>query len=303
MAGAARAPRSTNPPTRFAPDTRVTVPPTDRRPVPKNSGGTVGNRRTGPSSSRPFAALAGQRAANGVEPSRALRTRFVPAKPRGAVLLLHGGRSEGLTPPPLLNLPGARMRPFGSAILRTTAGQATLLATVHYRYRGWNGSRTDPVHDAITALDELARLAPSVPVVLVGHSMGARAALRAAGHRHVRGVVALAPWCPPGEPVAHLRDRDVIFLHDEQDRVTDAQDSWEFLRRARHAGARTCGISMPRGGHAMLRDARSWHRLTAVLTAGVLGTTPLPPGVTAAAPGDDPVLTADRFLSELRREP
>ncbi|MFD5074220.1 alpha/beta fold hydrolase [Streptomyces sp. NPDC058371] len=247
--------------------------------------------------------MAGQNGAKGVEPPHALRTRFVPAEPRGAVLLLHGGRSEALTPPPLLNLPRARMRPFGSAILRTTAGQDTLLATVHYRYRGWNGSRTDPVHDAFTALDELELLAPSVPVVLVGHSMGARAALRAAGHRHVRGVVALAPWCPPGEPVTQLRDRDVIFLHDEQDPVTDAQGSWEFLRRSREAGARTCGISMPRGRHAMLRDARAWHRLTAALTTGVLGTTPLPPSVTAAPSGDDTVLTADRVLSELRREP
>ncbi|WP_438949092.1 LLM class flavin-dependent oxidoreductase, partial [Streptomyces harbinensis] len=38
-----------------------------------------------------------------------------------------------------------------------------------------------------------ARLGP-VPVVLVGHSMGGRAALRAAGHPAVTGVVALAPW-------------------------------------------------------------------------------------------------------------
>ncbi|MFV0131163.1 alpha/beta hydrolase [Streptomyces sp. HMX112] len=213
---------------------------------------------------------------------RSLRPRVVPPAPRGAVLLLPGGRADALTPPPLLNLPAARMRPFGSAILRSVGKERVLLATVRYRYRGWNGSRTDPVHDANEALDELTSLAPLGPVVLVGHSMGARAALRVAAHPRVSGVVALAPWCPPGEPVAHLRDTQVIVLHDERDRVTSARSAWDFVRRAHRTGARSCGVSMPRGGHAMLQDAGDWHQLTAFLAAGVLGERALPPGLTAA---------------------
>ncbi|MBT2526840.1 alpha/beta fold hydrolase [Streptomyces sp. ISL-99] len=232
---------------------------------------------------------------------RALRPRAVPPAPRGSVLLLHGGRSDALTPPPLLNLPSARMRPFGTAILRAAGKDDVLLASVRYRYRGWNGSRTDPVHDAYEALDQLKLLAPLRPVVLVGHSMGARAALRVAEHSHVSGVVALAPWCPPSEPVAHLRNKHVIVLHDEQDRVTDAQDSWDFVRRARSAGANACAIAMPRGGHAMLRDAGTWHRLTAALTAGILGVLPLPAGVKAAQAGDDAVLSARGVLQEVPR--
>ncbi|MFE9395342.1 alpha/beta hydrolase [Streptomyces flavidovirens] len=229
---------------------------------------------------------------------RSLRPRVVPPAPRGAVLLLHGGRSDALTPPPLLNLPGARMRPFGSAILRSVPKGNVLLATVRYRYRGWNGSRTDPVHDAYEALEELKSLAPLRPVVLVGHSMGARAALRVAGHSHVSGVVALAPWCPPGEPVTHLRTKHVYVLHDERDRVTSARDSWDLVRRARHAGARACGISMPRGGHAMLRGAGDWHRLTAFLAASLLSQTALPGGLTAAeALGE--VYEGGRLLREL----
>lgn len=232
---------------------------------------------------------------------RSLRLRAVPPTSRGAVLLLHGGRSDALTPPPLLNLPSARMRPFGTAILRATSEHDVLLASVRYRYRGWNGSRSDPVHDAQEALDELKLLAPLRPVVLVGHSMGARAALRVAEHSHVSGVVALAPWCPPGEPVAHLKNKQLIVLHDEQDRVTNAHDSWDLVRRARSAGAQACGVTMPRGGHAMLRDAGTWHRLTAALTAGILGAKSLPSCLTKKRADDSAVVSADRVLKELPR--
>ncbi|MGR4852480.1 alpha/beta fold hydrolase [Streptomyces sp. LARHCF252] len=67
------------------------------------------------------------------------------------------------------------------------------------------GSRLGPIRsrggsgharDARRALGELARRAGDVPVVLVGHSMGGRAALRAADAPQVRAVPALAPWCP-----------------------------------------------------------------------------------------------------------
>ncbi|MGC5344057.1 alpha/beta fold hydrolase [Streptomyces sp. DT24] len=201
---------------------------------------------------------------------RALRLRTSPATPRTAALLLHGGTSESLAPPSALNLPGVRMWPFGRAILRAAPTGDVLLGTVRYRHRGWNGERTDPLHDAHDALDALTALTPPVPTVLVGHSMGGRAALRAAEHPYVTGVVALAPWCPPGEPVAHLRGKHVIILHDPRDRVTSADESWDFLHRAEQAGALTQAVPMPRGGHTMLRDGNSWHRLTAALTLGLL---------------------------------
>ncbi|MGV9316702.1 alpha/beta fold hydrolase [Streptomyces sp. NPDC003691] len=190
---------------------------------------------------------------------------------------MHGGRADSLAPPPLLNLPELRMRPFTRMLDQDPLFADILVASVRYRLRGWNGHRADPVRDAGRALEELRDIAGPLPTVLVGHSMGARAALRAADDPHVLGVVALAPWCPPGEAVAHLAGRTVMALHDEADRITSATDTWNYLARANSAGARVRGIRMPRGHHAMIRDARLWHRLTTACTATVLGLT-APPG-------------------------
>ncbi|MEV7566977.1 alpha/beta fold hydrolase [Streptomyces tanashiensis] len=200
----------------------------------------------------------------------ALLVRSAPAVPTAAVLLLHGGRAEGPEPPPALNLPALRMRPFAGAVTRAVRGRGVLVAEVRYRHRGWNGARADAARDAEAALGRLREQTGPVPVVLLGHSMGGRAALRVAGDPAVRGVVALAPWCPADEPVDHLGGRRLYLLHDETDRVTSARQSWEFVRRAREAGADAAGIPMPTGGHAMLRGADLWHRRAAELTAALL---------------------------------
>ncbi|WP_406186904.1 alpha/beta fold hydrolase [Streptomyces sp. NBC_01006] len=209
-------------------------------------------------------------------PTGALVLHRVPQDPTAAVLLLHGGRAEGLDAPPRANLPGLRMRPFARAIAGAGSARGVVVAEVRYEHRGWNGNRADPVHDVWQALRELCCVAGPLPVVLVGHSMGGRAALRAAADPLVRAVVGLAPWCPPGEPVLHLGDTAVVLLHDEADRVTDAQGSWDYVRRARARGARAAGIAMPHGGHAMLRRAADWHRVTTDTTLGLLGLAPLP---------------------------
>ncbi|MGW7074843.1 alpha/beta hydrolase [Streptomyces sp. NPDC054866] len=201
------------------------------------------------------------------------------AKPRAAVLLLHGGREHGTTSPPPWNLPGARLRLFEGAIRRSTSEGAVLMGRVRYRVRGWNGERQDAARDARRALRDLELLTGDVPTVLVGHSMGARAALSAAGDPLVRGVVGLAPWCPTGEPVAHLRGRRVVLLHGDQDRTTDPRSSLDFAARAGAAGADAATVLMHGGDHAMLRRATAWHDLTGRTVAGLLGLAELPPAI------------------------
>ncbi|WP_455354256.1 alpha/beta fold hydrolase [Streptomyces sp. SYSU K217416] len=224
-------------------------------------------------------------------PGPALVVERTAEPPRAAVVLLHGGRADGLEPPTRWNLPGARMRPFTRAIARATAADGVVLAQVRYRHRGWNGGRGDAARDARRALDELTRVTGPVPVVLVGHSMGGRAALRVAGHPAVRAVVGLAPWCPPGEPVEQLAGRRIVLLHGDRDRVTDPRETWAFEERARAAGAESCALRMPGGDHAMLRGAGAWHALTTRIVTGLLGLGPLPPEVAERFAGATTPLT------------
>ncbi|WP_240653657.1 alpha/beta fold hydrolase [Streptomyces sp. AcE210] len=210
------------------------------------------------------------------DPRSALVAPVAVEPPRAAVILLQGGRSEGTDAVPRLSLAGARMRPFARAVERACEGRGLLVGSVRYRCRGWNGDREDPLRDTLRALDELAVRAGDVPTVLVGHSMGGRAALRAGGHRLVQGVVGLAPWCPDGEPVTQLRGRRVVLLHGDRDRTTDPAASVDYADRACAAGAEACTLLMPGGDHAMLRQAGSWHRQTGRIVSGLLGFAPLP---------------------------
>ncbi|MET8686817.1 alpha/beta fold hydrolase [Streptomyces sp. NPDC004732] len=203
-----------------------------------------------------------------------------PETPRAVVLLLHGGREHGTSTPPPWNLPSLRMRPFARAIRRAYGARDVAVGRVRYRCRGWNGERADAARDARRALDELAPRIGDAPVVLVGHSMGARAALSAAGHPSVLAVVGLAPWCPTGEPVAQLRGRGVVLLHGDRDGTTDPAQSVDYVARAAAAGATAGLVPMSGSGHAMLRNAPAWHALTTATVGGLLDLGPLPDAVT-----------------------
>lgn len=213
---------------------------------------------------------------------RGLVMRRSAAAPEAAVLVLHGGREHGMSRPSRLNAPGLRMRPFVRALARATEGRRVVLAEARYRHSGWNGERADAARDAAEALAELNRRTGGAPVVLVGHSMGGRAALRVAGTAGVVGTVGLAPWCPPGEPVAQLSAARLVFLHAEADRTTSPEESLRMAERARAEGAEVCRFVLPGGDHAMLRQAAVWHTLTTRAVCGLLGLTALPPEVAAA---------------------
>lgn len=207
---------------------------------------------------------------------RALHWRVRPEAARAAILVLHGGEEHNDARPGRLNLPLLRMHGFLRGLTRATARADVAIGTVRYRHRGWNGERADAARDATAALDELAALLGPVPTVLVGHSMGGRAALRAGGHPCVTGLVALAPWCPAEDPCEQLAGRDVLMLHGDRDTVTPPADTRAFAARSRAAGARVCGYTVTGSGHAMLQRVPDWHRATTRLATALLGLHPLP---------------------------
>ncbi|MER6465260.1 alpha/beta fold hydrolase [Streptomyces sp. NPDC001288] len=185
-----------------------------------------------------------------------------------AVITLHGGRADGYQTSRPWHLAALRMHPVLRAAASAVSLDDAVLAQVRYRHRGWN--QGDPLQDTYRALDELERLAGPVPALLIGHSMGGRAALRAASRPQVRGVVALAPWLPPGEPTGHLRGKRAVVLHGTRDRITSADASADYVRRARTQQTRAGIILVRRGDHAMLRRSPLWHRTVAELVGGLL---------------------------------
>ncbi|PWI16873.1 alpha/beta hydrolase [Streptomyces sp. Act143] len=221
-----------------------------------------------------------------------LVSHLLPARPRAAVLLLHGGRASDLTSSRPWHPAALRMRPFLRAVGAALPHEDVVLAGVRYRLRGWNGTRADPVPDTLDALDRLAELAGPVPTVLVGHSMGGRAALHAAGHPQVRAVLALAPWWPPGEPVRQLAGRHVVVLHGERDRITSPADSAACVRRARATAAGAAMAVVRDGDHAMLRRHRFWHRTAADVVAHLIDPAGRPDPLPAQCygPGTVPLL-------------
>jgi dienelactone hydrolase len=205
-----------------------------------------------------------------------LVVRSEPPRPRAAVLVLHGGRATHTGPARPWHLAALRMAPFARAVSAALPHGEVLVAQVRYRLRGWNDPRADPVRDTERALRDLGERVGPVPTVLLGHSMGGRAALRAAGHLQVTGVVALAPWWPSAEPVEHLAGRHVIALHGDHDRVTSPAESAACIRRAQHTALRA-GLAVVGGGdHAMLRRRDFWHRTASTLVAHLLDPAAVP---------------------------
>lgn len=187
------------------------------------------------------------------------------------MVVAHGGQEASTEPTAATQLAVLRMIPVTRAI-RRALGDSSGIRVLRPRFavRGWNGDTASPVSDLTALLDSIRARHDTVPVTLVGHSMGARAALRAAGHPSVRAVAALAPWVPPGEPVTQLAGRRVLLAHGNRDTVTSPRDTWAFAERARQV-TRVTAVEVGRGEHAMLRRARLWHTLAAEFARSSFG--------------------------------
>ncbi len=194
---------------------------------------------------------------------------------RAVALVLHGGRSRSHARVTAFQLAVLRMRPFATALRRAGKSEGLAVATLRFRVRGWNGAERSPVADATWALDQLAARFPGAPIALVGHSMGGRTAMYAAGHDAVRAVVGLAPWIESGDPVSQLRARRVLIAHGALDRMTDPSASAAYARSAESVAASVTYVSIEADKHAMLHRPRVWTELTTGFVLAVLcGRTP-----------------------------
>lgn len=201
--------------------------------------------------------------------------------PTSVALFCHGGTADSISPPRDGALSLVRMRAIQHAVRDRLQEQGIEAWLLRYRVAGWNGTRADAARDAEWALDEVGRRYGDLPVVLVGHSMGGRAAIRAAGRDNVRAVCALAPWVPPGDPVDQLRGKTVVIAHGRADRWVPAKGSYDFALRAKHVTPQTARLTLP-GGHSMLRRAHAWHDLVREVVVAGLGLEPFGPLLTNA---------------------
>ncbi|MEP7024401.1 MAG: alpha/beta fold hydrolase, partial [Actinomycetota bacterium] len=189
---------------------------------------------------------------------------------RGVVVVVHGGQSVSTAPTSPTQLGVLRMLPLVRAIRRQLRSTGSVVWQPRLQVRGWNGAAASPVADLAGLLDEIPASIGQVPIVLVGHSMGARAVLRAAGHPHVSAVAGLAPWVPPGEPTEQLAGRRVLLVHGDADRTTSPPETWSYAEQAR-AVTTTATIEIRGGEHALLRRVGLWHRIAADFARSSLG--------------------------------
>lgn len=194
------------------------------------------------------------------------------------VLVLHGGRANSVESGERKRLTYRRMVPFARHLARS----GLPVHLLRYRVRGWNAPARDALLDARWATAELARRHPGSPVVLLGHSMGGRAALGAADAPNVTAVCALAPWLDGSDPIAQLAGRTVLIAHGDHERWTDPGASYSYAVRAKAAGVAICRFDVPGAGHFMLRRYADWNTIVDRFVLGVTGIEPEDPLIAKA---------------------
>lgn len=184
--------------------------------------------------------------------------------PAGVVLMLHGGQANSHDPVDDSSTSWKRSHWMQRQIAGRAHAQGVNLWLLRYQSRGWNAGSAatpSPVPDARWALDEVRREYGDVPVVLLGHSMGARTAVAVADDPSVTGVVALAPWLPADDPIHPLTGKHLLAAHGRSDKITSFRATKAFVRRADEVAASAELQDMGRVGHYMLRRHRAWNHV------------------------------------------
>jgi pimeloyl-ACP methyl ester carboxylesterase len=205
-----------------------------------------------------------------------------PEAPSAVVLVLHGGTGRSHLPTSWLNLAVIRMLPIAWAVARAGRGSFAV-ARLRFTVRGWNGAEQSPVADTRWALDELSATYPDVPIAIVGHSMGGRAALAVAGDPRVVDVVGLAPWVEGGEGGQAHDAQKTLVIHALTDRMTSPAASRRLVEALQARGLVASFVGLRSGDHAMLRRATTWDGLVGGYLRASLDAEP--EGRTAGSPG------------------
>jgi pimeloyl-ACP methyl ester carboxylesterase len=212
-----------------------------------------------------------------------------PRRAEAVVLVLHGGASRRDDPrvsPTQLSV--LRMIPIANRIAKADRRRLAVYRLLNST-RGWD-TRHTPVDDVHWAIDQLREgFGSDLPVGLVGHSLGGRAAILAAERPEVRSVVALNPWVYPADGTVDLTGRRVLVVHGTDDRIAPPDRSAAAARSL----ARTAEVSYVRvagAKHAMLRRGREFERLASDFSAATLLDGRTPRGVVARAlAGESPI--------------
>ena len=196
-----------------------------------------------------------------------------PRDPAGLVLLVHGGASRPGSPmvrPTQLSV--LRMVPIARRVARAGRGRLAVVRLLN-SVRGWDSHHT-PVDDIGWALGELGSRFGDVPVGLVGHSLGGRAALLAGHATAVRSVVALNPWLYETD-TPRLAGREVLVVHGSADRIADPDRS-ETVARRLERDTDVDYVCVRGGKHAMLRRHSVFESLAADFVTATLLTPTAP---------------------------
>lgn len=199
-----------------------------------------------------------------------LTTYDPPGATRAIILLLHGGRPTSSEAIDGRSASWQRALWLQRSIAARAHEAGVGVWLVRYRQRGWNGG-VDRTVDARWALDEVRSVHGEVPVVLLGHSMGARVAVHVADDPSVRGVVGLAPWWSAQDPVAPLADRLLVAAHGRRDRITSFRETARYVERARSVADAAELHDMGALGHYMITGSRRWHDVAIASSLEVLG--------------------------------
>lgn len=191
-----------------------------------------------------------------------LTTYAAPDRARAVILMLHGGKPRSRQPVDGHSASWRRSDWMARSIATKADAADTGLVLLRYRERGWNGGR-DRIDDARWALDEVRATHGKVPVLLLGHSMGARVAVHAADDSSVVGVVGLAPWWSSEDPVATLPGRSLVAAHGRRDRITSFAETSRYLERAKGIATAVEFVDMGARGHYMLTSVEAWNTVAA----------------------------------------